>query len=72
MNVPIRESDGIGGLQVTLFENMVEQFLFEPTFMIDYPTEASPLARASDKHPEITECFELFIASREIANGFWS
>ena len=52
-----------------MFENMVEQFLFEPTFIIDYPTEVSPLARASDKHPEITERFELYIAGREIANG---
>jgi len=70
MNVEIRAEDGIGALQLTLFENLVEQFLFEPTFIIDYPTEVSPLARASDKHPEITERFELYIAGREIANGF--
>ena len=70
MNVAIREGDGVGALQLTLFENLVEQFLFEPTFIIDYPTEVSPLARASDKHPEVTERFELYIAGREIANGF--
>jgi lysyl-tRNA synthetase class 2 len=70
MNVPVRASDGVGGLQLTLFENVVEQFLFEPTFIIDYPAEVSPLARRSDKHPEITERFELYIAGREIANGF--
>jgi lysyl-tRNA synthetase class 2 len=70
MNVAIRPEDGLGALQLTLFENLVEQFLFEPTFIIDYPTEVSPLARASDKHPEITERFELYIAGREIANGF--
>ena len=70
MSVPIREGEGVGALQLTLFENLVEQFLFEPTFIVDYPTEVSPLARASDKHPEITERFELYIAGREIANGF--
>jgi lysyl-tRNA synthetase class 2 len=70
MNVEIRAEDGIGALQLTLFENLVEQFLFEPTYIIDYPTEVSPLARASDKHPGITERFELYIAGREIANGF--
>ncbi len=70
MYVEIREADGVGALQLTLFENLVEQFLFEPTFIIDYPTEVSPLARASDRHPEITERFELYIAGREIANGF--
>jgi len=70
MDVEIRQGDGIGALQLTLFENLVEQFLFDPTFIIDYPTEVSPLARASDRHPEITERFELYIAGREIANGF--
>jgi lysyl-tRNA synthetase class 2 len=70
MNVEIRAEDGIGALQLTLFENLVEQFLFEPTFIIDYPPVVRPLARASDKHPEITERFELYIAGREIANGF--
>jgi len=62
--------DGIGGLQLSLFEAKAEEFLFEPTFIIDYPAEASPLARRSDKNPQITERFELFIAGREIANGF--
>jgi lysyl-tRNA synthetase class 2 len=70
LNVEIRAGDGVGALQLALFENLVEQFLFQPTFIIDYPTEVSPLARASDKHPEITERFELYIAGREIANGF--
>jgi lysyl-tRNA synthetase class 2 len=65
-----REGDGIGGLQLTLFENTVEEKLVQPTFIVDYPTEVSPLARASDRRPEITERFELYIAGREIANGF--
>jgi lysyl-tRNA synthetase, class II len=62
--------DGIGGLQLSLFEEIAESHLFEPTFIIDYPIEVSPLARSSDKNPGTTERFELFIAGREIANGF--
>jgi len=62
--------DAVGGLQLSLFEELAEAHLFEPTFIIDYPVETSPLARASDARPGITERFELFIAGREIANGF--
>jgi lysyl-tRNA synthetase class 2 len=62
--------DAVGGLQLSLFEELAESHLFEPTFIVDYPVEVSPLARASDAHPEITERFELFIVGREIANGF--
>ena len=65
-----KPEDGIGGLQLSLFEELAEAQLFEPTFIIDYPIEVSPLARSSDKNPAITERFELFIAGREIANGF--
>ncbi len=65
-----KPSDGVGGLQLSLFEEIAESHLFEPTFIIDYPVEVSPLARSSDAHPEITERFELFIVGREIANGF--
>ena len=57
-------------LQFGLFEAAVEEKLWEPTFIIDYPVEVSPLARASDKDPSITERFELFITGREYANGF--
>ncbi|MGH9961690.1 MAG: amino acid--tRNA ligase-related protein, partial [Pyrinomonadaceae bacterium] len=63
-------TDGIGGLQLTLFENTTEQNLIQPTFIVDYPAEVSPLARRSDTNPEIAERFELYIAGREIANGF--
>ena len=52
------------------FEETAEAKLIEPTFIIDYPVEISPLARASDADPEITERFELYIAGRETANGF--
>jgi lysyl-tRNA synthetase class 2 len=57
-------------LQFGLFEAVVEQQLLQPTFIIDYPLEVSPLARASDSDPLITERFELFITGREVANGF--
>ncbi|MGY4830618.1 lysine--tRNA ligase [Sphaerotilaceae bacterium SBD11-9] len=57
-------------LQFGLFEAVVEDKLWDPTFIIDYPVEVSPLARASDSNPAITERFELFITGREYANGF--
>ncbi|MCE5181636.1 MAG: lysine--tRNA ligase [Betaproteobacteria bacterium] len=62
--------DGVGGLQLALFEETTEQLLIQPTFIVDYPAEVSPLARSNDASPGITERFELFIVGREIANGF--
>ena len=59
-----------GALQLALFETTIEQQLIQPTFIVEYPTEISPLARRSDGNPEVTERFELYIAGREIANGF--
>jgi lysyl-tRNA synthetase, class II len=61
---------GLGALQLALFEETAESMLWEPTFIVDYPVEVSPLARESDQRPGITERFELFITGREIANGF--
>ena len=61
---------GLGALQLLMFEETVEADLWNPTFIVDYPAEVSPLARKSDSNPEITERFELFIVGREIANGF--
>jgi lysyl-tRNA synthetase class 2 len=70
LGIAHRPEDGLGGLQLTLFENTVEQQLVQPTFIVDYPTEVSPLARRNDRNPDITERFELYIAGREMANGF--
>lgn len=64
------EKLGLGALQLALFEHVAEEHLWQPTFIIDYPVEVSPLARSSSKNSDITERFELFIAGREIANGF--
>ena len=63
-------SAGLGALQLALFEETAEAQLWEPTYIIDYPVEVSPLARASDTRAGITERFELFMVGREIANGF--
>ncbi len=64
------EHAGLGALQLALFEETAESQLWQPTYIIDYPVEVSPLARASDQNPQITERFELFITGREMANGF--
>lgn len=61
---------GWGKLLLEIFEHTVEQQLVQPTFITGYPTEVSPLSRRNDDDPEITDRFELFIAGREIANGF--
>ncbi len=68
--IAYRPKDGLGGLQLTLFEATTEHLLIQPTFIIDYPAETSPLARRNDRNPEVTDRFELFMVGREIANGF--
>ncbi|MCW2310636.1 lysine--tRNA ligase [Rhodoferax antarcticus] len=57
-------------LQVFYFEETVEEKLWQPTFIMEHPTEISPLARANDNRPEVTERFELYITGREFGNGF--
>lgn len=61
---------GYGKLLLEIFEKTAEGELRQPTFVTDYPTEVSPLARPRDDDPRVTERFELIIAGREIANGF--
>lgn len=70
LGISYNPNDGIGGLQLSLFDETTEHLLIEPTFIIDYPAEVSPLARRNEDNPEITDRFELYIAGREIANGF--
>ncbi|TAG06264.1 MAG: lysine--tRNA ligase [Betaproteobacteria bacterium] len=66
----VRATDGLGVLQLKLFEANTEEKLIQPTFIIAHPTDVSPLARANDANPEVTDRFELFITGREICNGF--
>ncbi|MCC7326760.1 MAG: lysine--tRNA ligase [Burkholderiales bacterium] len=68
--VEVFPSDGVGLLQLKLFEATTEAKLVQPTFIIAHPTDVSPLARANDANPAVTDRFELFITGREIANGF--
>jgi len=70
LGAPAAALAGLGALQLALFEQVAESRLIQPTFIVDYPIEVSPLARASDTRPGLTERFELFIAGRETANGF--
>ena len=60
----------LASLQVLYFEETVEEKLWQPTFIMEHPTEISPLARANDDRPEVTERFELYITGREFGNGF--
>ena len=60
----------LASLQVLYFEELVEEKLWNPTFIMEHPTEISPLARANDERPEVTERFELYITGREFGNGF--
>jgi len=70
LGIHIKDGYGAGRLLTELFEATVEATLIQPTFITQYPTEVSPLARASDADPTVTDRFELFIGAKEIANGF--
>jgi lysyl-tRNA synthetase class 2 len=70
LDVEVFASDGVGMLQLKLFEATTEDKLVQPTFIIAHPTDVSPLARANDANPAVTDRFELFITGRELANGF--
>ncbi|WP_419663917.1 LysS: lysyl-tRNA synthetase [Desulfosarcina variabilis str. Montpellier] len=68
--VALTKTGRLGKVITKLFDALVEPKLIQPTFITNYPAEVSPLSRRNDKYPELTERFELFIAGREIANGF--
>ncbi len=65
-----KPTDGVGKLQMIIFEETIEHQLIQPTFVTGYPTEVSPLARRCESDPSITDRFEFFMVGREIANGF--
>jgi lysyl-tRNA synthetase class 2 len=66
----VEENYGSGKLQIEIFEQTCEAALRQPTFVVAYPVEVSPLSRRNDDDPFVTDRFELFIGGREIANGF--
>jgi lysyl-tRNA synthetase, class II len=68
--ITFKPGDGAGKLQIELFEKFAEHTFMDPTFVYAYPAEVSPLARANDQDPFLTDRFEFFVAGREIANGF--
>jgi lysyl-tRNA synthetase, class II len=68
--IAFQPSDGAGKLQIEIFEKTAEPYLLDPTFVHAHPAEVSPLARPSDADPFLTDRFELYIAGRELANGF--
>ncbi|MGQ0578528.1 MAG: lysine--tRNA ligase [Betaproteobacteria bacterium] len=68
--VEVFPTDGLGLLQLKLFEQTTEDKLTQPTFIVAFPTDVSPLARRNDVNPAVTDRFELFISGREMANGF--
>lgn len=70
LGIPLKAGWGIGKIRIEIFEKTVEHRLIQPTFITEYPTEVSPLARKSDHDPDVTDRFEMFIGGREIANGF--
>jgi lysyl-tRNA synthetase class 2 len=70
LDIPVQDKYGLGKIQLEIFEKTVEHQLIQPTFITEYPAEVSPLSRRNDQNPFITDRFELFIAGREIANGF--
>ena len=70
LGIRIKDSYGWGKLLLEIFEKTVEHTLVQPTFITEHPTEVSPLARARDADPDVTDRFELFVGGRELANGF--
>jgi lysyl-tRNA synthetase class 2 len=69
-HIHIKDSDGLGKVQIAIFEETVEHLLQQPTFVMEHPAEVSPLARCKDENPFVTDRFEFYIGGREIGNGF--
>ena len=70
LHIPLLPTMQLGAIHMALFEKLVERELQRPTFITEYPTEVSPLARANDDNPFVTDRFEFFAGGQEIANGF--
>lgn len=70
LGIEVQDRWGLGKVQIEIFEKTVEDRLMQPTFITEYPTEVSPLARRSDDNPFVSDRFEFFLGGREIANGF--
>lgn len=70
LHIQVKPTWGLGKVQTEIFEAVVEHRLMEPTFITEYPTEVSPLARRNDDNPHVTDRFEFFVGGRELANGF--
>ncbi len=70
LGIELKESWGLGKVQLEIFEKTVEHLLDQPTFITAYPTEVSPLSRCNDQDPFVTDRFEFFVGGRELANGF--
>ncbi|MCP8688070.1 lysine--tRNA ligase [Marinobacterium sedimentorum] len=70
LDINVKDSWGLGKVQIEIFEKTVEHRLDQPTFITEYPTEVSPLARRNDDNPFVTDRFEFFVGGRELANGF--
>ena len=70
LGIELKDSWGLGKVQLEIFEKTVEHQLDQPCFITAYPTEVSPLARRNDLDPFVTDRFEFFVGGRELANGF--
>jgi len=70
LGIPPSAHAGAGKLQMEIFEHTAEHTLLDPTFVHAYPAEVSPLSRANDADPFLTDRFEFFLSGRELANGF--
>ena len=68
--LPVDFNVSYGNLLVEVFEETAEAQLIQPTFIVGYPLEVSPLARKNDTNPTMVDRFELYIGGRELANAF--